>query len=130
MKRERGRSKLHAQREKFAVGVAISVVLQAFYLGLRFDLAQLWHLLKQARLLVCQDTGIKRMGRVVNVPTVPLFGPGSATFFGAGEFWKLSPYRAITVDNFPCRDQIMLFKSEIPWMAHCSRGPDECGNNL
>jgi len=101
----------------------------ASYAG-KLDLAQVWHLLKRASLLVCPDTGIAHMGRVVNVPTVVLFGPGSATLFGAGEFWKQSPYRAITVDNFPCRDQRMLFKREIPWMAHCSRGPNECGNNL
>jgi ADP-heptose:LPS heptosyltransferase len=101
----------------------------ASYAG-KLDLAQLWHLLKRAKLLVCPDTGIAHMGRVVNVPTVALFGPGSATLFGAGEFWKQSLYCAITVENFPCRDQGMLFKREIPWMAHCSRGPDECGNNL
>jgi len=101
----------------------------ASYAG-KLDLAQLWHLLKRAKLLVCPDTGIAHMGRLVNAPTVALFGPGSATLFGAGEFWKLSPYCAITVDNFPCRDQKMLFKREIGWMRHCSRGAKECGNNL
>jgi len=101
----------------------------ASYAG-KLDLAQLWHLLKRARLLVCPDTGIAHMGRLVNAPTVALFGPGSATLFGAGEFWKPSPYRAITVDSFPCRDQKMLFKREIGWMRHCSRGAKECGNNL
>jgi len=101
----------------------------ASYAG-KLDLAQLWHLLKRATLLVCSDTGVAHMGRVVNVPTVVLFGPGSATLFGAGEFWKQSPYCAITADSFPCRDQRSLFKREIAWMRHCSRGPKECGNNL
>ncbi len=94
------------------------------------DLAQLWHLLKRAELLVCPDTGIAHLGRVVNTPTVALFGPGSAVLFGAGEFWQQSRYRAVTVDNFPCRNQNRLFKREIKWMRHCARNIHECGVNV
>jgi len=101
----------------------------ASYAG-KLDLAQLWHLLKRAKLLVCPDTSVAHMGRLVNTPTVALFGPGSAVLCAAGEFWRQSPYRAIAVDNFPCRDQRSLFKREIPWLKFCSRGPKECGNNL
>lgn len=89
-------------------------------------LSQLWHLLKQACLLVCPDTGIAHLGRVIGVPTVALFGPGSVELFGAGAFWKNSRYRAVVVSNIECRNQSMLFKRNVPWMRHCSRRPDEC----
>ena len=92
----------------------------------KLDLAQMWHLLKRAALLVSPDTGIAHLGRLVNVPTVTLFGPGSALVCGAGEFWRASPYRAVTIPDFPCRDQRELFKREIAWLKHCTRGPHEC----
>ena len=81
---------------------------------------------KRARLLVCPDTGIAHLGRIVNTPTVTLFGPGSAVICGAGEFWRASPYRAVTVDPFPCRDQRVLFKREIAWVRRCGRSTAEC----
>lgn len=98
------------------------------YVG-RLDLAQLWRLLRGARLLVCADTGVAHLGRLVGVPTITLFGPGSAVLFGAGDFWRDSPYRAVTIEDFPCRDQHKLFKRDIPWMRHCSRPPAECAAN-
>jgi hypothetical protein len=57
---------------------------------------------------------------------VTLFGPGSAVICGAGDFWRASPYRAVTVDPFPCRDQRVLFKREIAWVRRCGRGTAEC----
>ncbi|MHB0984032.1 MAG: glycosyltransferase family 9 protein [Sulfuricella sp.] len=92
----------------------------------RLDLTQLWHLLKNARLLVCPDTGVAHLGRLTGTPTVALFGPGSASIYGAGDFWRDSPYVAVTVDPFPCRDQHRLFKREIPWVQRCGRSPREC----
>lgn len=94
----------------------------------RLDLAQFWWLLKGARLLVCPDTGVAHLGRVVGVPTVTLFGPGSALLFGAGRFWRNAPYRAVTIANFPCRDQQWLFKRHVSWMRHCARPPADCNN--
>lgn len=92
----------------------------------QLDLAQLWHLLKNARLLVCPDTGVAHLGRLTGTPTVALFGPGSASIYGAGDFWRDSPYVAVTVDPFPCRDQHRLFKREIPWVQRCGRDSREC----
>ncbi|HUX65222.1 glycosyltransferase family 9 protein [Sulfuricella sp.] len=94
----------------------------------QLDLAQLWHLLAHARLLVCPDTGAAHLGRIVGIPTVTLFGPGSPVLCGAGEFWRNSPYRAVTVDNFPCRDQRVIFKRTIGWVRRCGRGQRECVN--
>ncbi len=85
------------------------------------DLPQLWRLLARARLLVCPDTGIAHLARIVGVPTVALFGPGSSVIHGAGDFWCEAPYRAITIDDFPCRDQRTLYRREIAWVRRCGR---------
>ena len=96
----------------------------------RLDLAQMWHLLAGAAVLVAPDTGIAHLGRVVGTPTVALFGPGSAVLCGAGDFWRDAPYRAVTVDPFPCRDQRVLFKREIAWVRRCGRSVAECPQHL
>lgn len=95
-------------------------------LGHRLDLAQLWHLVAGATLLVCPDTSVMHIGRLTGTPTVALFGPSSASLFGAGEFWRDMPYRAVTVEDFPCRDQHRLFKREILWIRRCQRTLAEC----
>lgn len=92
----------------------------------KLDLAQLWHLVRDAALLVSPDTGIAHLGRLTHTPTVVLFGPGSPVLVGAGEFWRRSPYRALTVEAYPCRDQRILFRREIPWVRRCGRSTDEC----
>jgi ADP-heptose:LPS heptosyltransferase len=86
-------------------------------------LGQFWHLLARARILVAPDTGIAHLGRVVGAPTIALFGPGSAVLCGAGVFFANSPYRAVTVDPFPCRDQQVQFFRVIPWVRRCERMP-------
>lgn len=94
------------------------------------SLAALWHVLARARLLVCPDTGIAHLGRVVGVPTVTLFGPGSAVICGPGRFFAAARGRAVTVDPFPCRDQTIQFFREVPWARRCERlfgeGPMRC----
>lgn len=97
----------------------------ASYAG-RLDLPQLWRLLANADLLVCPDTGVAHLGRIAGTPTVALFGQGSAALFGAGEFWRESPYRAVIADPFPCRDMTTLFKRDIPWVRRCNRTSRQC----
>ena len=92
----------------------------------RLDLAQVWHLLRGATLLVCPDTGVAHMGRIAGTPTIALFGPGSAMLAGAGDFWRTSRYRALTVAPFPCRDQHLLFKRHVRWVQICKRSTSEC----
>ena len=92
----------------------------------KLDLAQMWHLLAGARLLVAPDTGIAHLGRVTFTPTVTLFGPGSAVICGPGRFWRDTPTRAVTIDAFPCRDQDVLFRRRIEWVRHCARSIAEC----
>jgi ADP-heptose:LPS heptosyltransferase len=92
----------------------------------KLDLPQLWQLLAHSQLVVAPDTGVAHLGRITGAPTVALFGPGSATICGAGDFWRDSPYRAVTVDPFPCRDQKVLFKREIAWVQRCARSVGQC----
>jgi ADP-heptose:LPS heptosyltransferase len=92
----------------------------------RLDLAQLWHLLAGASLLVAPDTGVAHLGRVTMTPTVTLFGPGSATICGPGDFWRAAPWRGVTIEDFPCRDQHQLFRRELAWVKRCRRSTAEC----
>jgi len=92
----------------------------------KLDLAQMWHLLAGAALLITLDTGIAHLAKVVGVPTVTLYGPGSAQLFGRGEFWRDAPFREVTVPDFPCRDQQILFKRRVEWVRRCQRSISEC----
>jgi ADP-heptose:LPS heptosyltransferase len=95
----------------------------------RLELAQMWHLVKKARLLVSPDTGVAHLGRVTGTLTAVLFGPGSHIICGNGEFWRHAPAHGVTIDPFPCRDQRVLFKREIQWVRRCQRRPGECNDN-
>ncbi len=90
------------------------------------SLPQIWRLVAGAVALVSPDTGIAHLGRIIGTPTVALFGPGSVTLTGAGAFWRHMPYRAVSVEPFPCRDQRTLFKREITWVRRCERSLAEC----
>jgi ADP-heptose:LPS heptosyltransferase len=97
-------------------------------------LATLWSVLAKATLLVCPDTGIAHLGRVVGVPTVTLFGPGSALICGPGDYFADMPGRAVTVEPFPCRDQTIQFFRNVPWARRCERlygtGSGQCARSL
>jgi ADP-heptose:LPS heptosyltransferase len=97
----------------------------ASYAG-TLDLAQMWRLLSSASLLVTLDTGIAHLAKLTATPTVTLYGPGSATLFGRGEFWRDAPFREVTLADFPCRDQRTLFKRRIEWVRRCQRTLAEC----
>ena len=97
----------------------------ASYAG-KLDLAQMWHLVANAKLLVAPDTGIAHLGRVTLTPTVVLFGPGSAVLCASGEFFSAAPWRALGVDQFPCRDQRLLFGRRIEWVQRCTRTIEQC----
>ena len=95
---------------------------QKFYsLAGRVDLPALWRILSRALILVAPDTGVAHLGRAIGVRTVTLFGPGSAVLCGAGDYWANAPYRAVTVDNHPCRDQPQMFRREVAWIRRCGR---------
>ncbi len=101
----------------------------ASYAG-RLDLAQMWHLLRGAALLIAPDTGIAHLGRVTGTPTLALFGPGSPVICDNGRFWRDMPWRALAEDPFVCRDQHVLFRREIAWVRRCARSTAECARPL
>ena len=90
------------------------------------DLAQLWHLIAASDLLVTLDTGVAHLAKLTGTRTLCLFGPGSAPLLGRGVFWRDAPFTEITVADFPCRDQRMLFKREVTWVRHCARTGTQC----
>lgn len=89
------------------------------------DLAGLRELLAGARLLVCPDTGVAHLGKIVGTPTVALFGPGAADIYGAGKFWGAAAYRSLAAE-IPCRNQKLLFRREPDWVRRCGRNPATC----
>ena len=95
-------------------------------LGPRLNLAQLWRLIANASLLVSVDTSAQHLGKLTHTPTVTLLGPSSRTLFGPGDFWSKAPWRGVTIDNFPCRDQNTLFKRRVHWVRRCQRSLREC----
>lgn len=89
-------------------------------------LTQVWRLLAGATAVVCPDTGVSHLARLVGVRLVVLFGPGSATMFGGGDFWRNVPGRKVTIPKFPCRDANIVFRRHLPWAEHCARTPTQC----
>ena len=90
------------------------------------DLPQLWQLVANSSLLVTLDTGIAHIGKLTLARTVCLFGPGSAALTGRGEFWRDAPFTEVTVPDFPCRDQRVIFGREVAWARVCRRSLAEC----
>jgi len=99
--------------------------LFASYPG-NLDLQQLWHLVAGSSLLVTLDTGIAHLGKLTLTRTVCLLGPGSAALTGRGEFWREAPFTEVTVADFPCRDQRIVFGREVAWARVCRRSLAEC----
>jgi ADP-heptose:LPS heptosyltransferase len=92
----------------------------------KLDLPQLWQLLARAEILLTPDTGISHLARITGTPAVTLFGPGTPQLMGNGRFFRNSPWRAVIVDPFACRDQPILYKRRVEWVRRCSRTIREC----
>lgn len=101
----------------------------ADYAG-RLDLAGMWHLLAGADIIVCLDSGIAHLAKLVGQPTVCIFGQGSAELFGAGCFFSGMPFISLIETDMPCRDQQQLFGRRLPWVRRCARRAPECGDPL
>lgn len=88
----------------------------------KVDLLQLAHALRGARLLICPDTGVMHLGRIVGTPTAGIFGQGAVELFGSSPFFTHTPFTALSVD-IACRNQRTLFKREADWVRRCARRP-------
>ena len=100
----------------------------ASYAG-KLDLLQLAHLYRKAAVVICPDTGVTHLARIVGTPTVALFGPGSSLISGAGQYWRTSPFVALSHD-IHCRNQDVTFRRNEPWIQRCARSygslPEQC----
>jgi len=92
----------------------------------RLGLGELWHLFAGAKAVVCPDTGVAHLGRLIGVPTVALFGPGNAQIHGAGDYWSEVPFEPVTIAQMPCRDQPFIFRREVAWVRRCDRNSTTC----
>ncbi|HEY1998860.1 glycosyltransferase family 9 protein [Paraburkholderia sp.] len=92
----------------------------------RLGLGELWHLFAGARAVVCPDTGVAHLGRLIGVPTVALFGPGNAQIHGAGRYWHEVPFVPVTIADMPCRDQPYIFRRRLDWVRRCDRNSTTC----
>ena len=91
------------------------------------DLAQLWRLLANARMVVCPDTGVTHLAHLAGTPSVVLYGPGNPALFGRGEFWREHREEVLFQAGFPCRDENLIFRRKLSWGEHCGRTPKACG---
>jgi len=92
----------------------------------QLKLNQLWRLISNASIFISPDTGVAHLARLIGAPSITLFGPGSASLFGRGEFWRNVPSREVTIEDFSCRDQDDIFNRHRPWIKHCFRSQTEC----
>ena len=92
------------------------------------QLVQMWHLLAGASAVVCPDTGVGHLARIAGTPAVILYGPGSALLFGGGIFWCNVPDRKVTIANFPCRDENVVFRRYLPGAEQCARTTAQCAS--
>ncbi len=137
---DRWRSVIHwAEQKGFRVvlttgpqerGLAVAVDPEGSRSSLagRLDLAQLWELLRRASFLVCPDTGIAHLARLIGVPTVAIYGQGSPITTGPGRFWAQSPFKALWDPDIRCRDQDDFFGRRLVWVRQCARSPKECAD--
>ncbi len=91
-----------------------------------YSLVEMWALLEGAKLLISVDTGITHLAKLSNTPVITLFGPGSPVSHGVGRFWKSQPHAEVTIPEFFCRDQAILFRRKVDWLRRCGRTLRTC----
>jgi ADP-heptose:LPS heptosyltransferase len=91
-----------------------------------YSLIEMWALVEQAKLVVSVDTGIAHFAKLTGTPIVTLFGPGSPESHGVGIFWKTLLNSEVTMSDFTCRNQNILFRRNVDWVKRCGRSVYEC----
>ncbi|WP_370560486.1 glycosyltransferase family 9 protein [Edwardsiella tarda] len=92
----------------------------------KLSLSQLLALLKGATVLICADSGIAHIAKLVATPTITLYGPGNPQAFGPGEYWAKNVIINAGFYPITCRDQHVLFSRTLPWLTRCARSPKSC----
>ena len=91
-----------------------------------YSLIEMWALVQKAKLIVSVDTGIAHFAKLTGTPIVTLFGPGSLESHGVGIFWKTLLNSEVTMSDFTCRNQNILFRRNVDWVKRCGRSVYEC----
>ena len=91
-----------------------------------YSLIEMWALVEQAKLIISVDTGIAHFAKLAGTPIVTLFGPGSPESHGVGGFWKTLLNSEVTMSDFTCRNQNILFRRKVDWVKRCGRSVYEC----
>jgi ADP-heptose:LPS heptosyltransferase len=99
---------------------------QCFHVRGNYSLIEMWVLLERSRLLISSDTGIAHLAKLVFIPSIILYGPGSPLIHGPGRFWINLPQSSVTVNSYPCRDQNLFFRREVLWLKRCTRKLNQC----
>ncbi len=94
----------------------------------KLSLDQLLALLEGAACLVCADTGVAHVAKLVNTPTITLYGPGNPIAFGPGAYWANNAIISAGFHVIPCRDQQTLFSRRVDWLHRCGRNEKTCLN--
>jgi ADP-heptose:LPS heptosyltransferase len=128
--RDRGQHVVWSGTDDDLPGIAVLQQPGDTNLAGRTDLAQLWHVLAGAQLLVSVDTGVPHVARLAGCPNVTLFGPGSPYFSGSAQFFEGIRSRACFAPNIACRNQSIAFKRETPGMQRCVRFAPDCTDNI
>jgi hypothetical protein len=76
----------------------------------------------KARRVSSVPTPQAHLGRLIGVPTVALFGPGSA-LCPVPENFGVSPFTALTIPTFRVAISASTMKREIAWIRRCERFP-------
>jgi hypothetical protein len=92
----------------------------------KLDLAQLWHLLAGAALLVVPDTGVAHLAKLTATPTVCLFGPGSDVLFGPGRYWRAQRFTAVIAPDFHAATSAPCSSATSPGCGAASAAHDRC----
>lgn len=100
------------------------------YLSLagQLSLSQLLALLKGASALVCADSGVAHVAKLVATPTITLYGPGNPQAFGPGSYWAQNPIENAGFYPMSCRDQHVLFSRPLAWLTRCGRDATSCSH--
>jgi ADP-heptose:LPS heptosyltransferase len=84
-------------------------------------------LMRLSRLVVSPDTGVSHLARIVQTPSVTLFGPGNPRLCAdSGGYWDTARHTYLFIDDIQCRDQNTLFKRNISWLRKCNRDHKTC----
>lgn len=90
------------------------------------SLSEIATVMASSDLIICVDTGIAHLAKLISTPSIVIYGPGDPRLHGPGDYWCQTIQYALRAENVSCRDQSIVFGREISWVRRCSRSVKEC----